>query len=362
MTKIFAFYLPQFHQIPENDSWWGEGFTEWTNVKKAKPLFSGHQQPLIPGELGYYNLETSETMKKQAKLAKDYGIDGFVFYHYWFGNAKTLLEKPILNFLNDSSIDIQFCICWANESWKGTWHGAAKNQLLQEQKYLGREDYKKHFQFLLPFFKDFRSLKINDKPVFQIYVPESIPDLDVYIETFNDLAKVNGLKGIYWMGVKSSDDFDPATFGIQGLVNVNLKSINRYHHKTLKGLVYRYLFSNPLIRKIAKWPKRIPYRVVRYCMEDFRASYSFDFYPLAVPNWDNTPRVKNEGTVYVGASPKAFRDHLKACLKQAKKNGDSEKNLVFIKSWNEWAEGNMLEPEAKYGLEYLEAVKEVKSE
>ncbi|MFC5190296.1 glycoside hydrolase family 99-like domain-containing protein [Algoriphagus aquatilis] len=359
---IFAYYLPQFHYISENDAWWGEGFTEWTNVKKAKSLFRGHRQPLIPGELGYYYLDTTVTMRRQAKLAKEHGIDGFVFYHYWFGNGKTLLEKPILNFLNDSTIDIQFCICWANESWRGTWHGTSKNQMLQEQMYLGEEDYKKHFEFLLPFFLDSRCIKISEMPVYQIYVPESIPDLEAYIQTFNQLAVSSGLKGIYWMGVKHSDEFIPSNYGIQGVVNNNLKRINQYHQKTLDGFFQRYILSNPLIRKLMKWPKRIPYQIVRHCLEDFRTEYPFDFYPLAIPNWDNSPRVGTEGTIYTGCSPKEFEKHLEACIQQSKRNNSPEKQFVFIKSWNEWAEGNILEPEAEFGFGYLEVIKELTSE
>lgn len=359
MSKVFAFYLPQFHIIPENDAWWGEGFTEWTNVRKAKPLFRGHRQPLIPGSLGYYSLNNSDTMVKQAEIAKTYGIDGFVFYHYWFGNGKMLLEKPLLNFLRSPFIDIQFCICWANESWKGTWHGAARNQLLQEQRYLGKEDYMAHFEFLKPFFLDSRSLKIDGMPVYQIYVPESIPNLKLYIDTFNQLAKSIGLKGIYWIGVKSSAHFSPGKFGIQGMVNSNLKHINKYHARSFQGWIYKYLFSNPLVRKFASWPKRIPYRIVRKCLEDFKADYPYDFYPLAIPNWDNTPRVGSEGTVHIGTSPKAFKVHFQSCLIQAKRNIQQDKQLVFIKSWNEWAEGNVLEPDSIHGLKYLEAVKQV---
>lgn len=359
--RIFSYYLPQFHQIPENDAWWGEGFTEWINVKKAKPLYRGHQQPLIPGDLGYYNLETTDTMKKQVNLAKDHGIDGFVFYHYWFGNGKTLLEKPILNFLNDSSIDIQFCICWANESWKGTWHGA-KGRMLLEQQYLGREDYEAHFQFLLPFFKDSRCLKIEDKPVYQIYVPESLPDWEVYKSTFEKLALENGLAGIYWIAVRSSNYFDPIKFGIQGVINSNLKNINKYHHVSLEGIYYRYILSNPVIRWIFKWPKRIPYSVVRRCLEDFKNKYTCDFYPLSIPNWDNTPRTKEDGTVYIGCSPIDFQGHLIACLNQLKSNSNTDKRIVFIKSWNEWAEGNILESEKKFGLGYLRVIKALISE
>lgn len=360
--RFFAYYLPQFHTVPENDAWWGHGFTEWTNVIKGSPLFRGHRQPLIPGSLGYYSLEDPIIMRRQANLAKSNHLDGFVFYHYWFGEGKYLLEKPLFHFLNDSTIDIQFCICWANESWKGTWHGASLNQMLQEQLYLGKEDYEKHFEFLLPFFKDSRCLKIKGMPVYQIYVPASIPDLEVYIDTFNKLSVEAGLKGIYWIGVKSSDSFSPSKYGIQGLVNSNLSKINQYHRRSLQGTYFRYFLSNPLIRKFMKWPKRIPYRIVRACLEDFKEKYLFDFFPLAIPNWDNTPRVNHEGTVYTSCSPKEFKKHLKSCIQQAKKNDSSEKELVFIKSWNEWAEGNILEPEEKFGLGYIEVIKQLRNE
>lgn len=360
MTKLFAFYLPQFHQVPENDIWWGEGFTEWTNVKKAKPLFLGHDQPIYPAELGYYDLVTSDIMHRQAQMARSFGVNGFVFYHYWFGDGKTLLEKPILNFLNDKSIDIEFCICWANESWKGTWHGASSKRMLQEQLYLGKEDYQKHFYFLLPFFKDSRSLKIDGEPVYQVYVPESIPDWDAYKKTFDTLAKEEGLKGIYWIAVKSSNSFEPIQFKINGIVNQNLVNINKYHKKNLKGLLYRYGFSNPIIRKIFKWPKRIPFSIIRNCLEDFKENYQSDFFPLAIPNWDNTPRTKENGTVYTDCFPQAFKKHLQACINQANKNIEIDKKIVFIKSWNEWAEGNILEPEVKNGFGYLEAIKTTK--
>lgn len=359
---IFSYYLPQFHSIPENDYWWGKGFTEWTNVRKARSLYSNHRQPLVPGLLGYYNLEDSGTIRNQVMLAKDNGVDGFVFYHYWFGEGKVLLEKPLLSFLKDATIDFQFCICWANESWKGTWHGAARNQLLQEQKYLGHEDYEAHFDFLLPFFEDARCLKIDDRPVYQIYVPESIPDLDLYIETFNQLARAAGLKGIYWMGVKCSKAFNPNRSGIQGLVNGNLKNINEYHHRAIEGIYHRYFLSNPFIRRILKWPRRIPFQIIRHCLEDFCSEYSYDFYPLAIPNWDNTPRVKQDGTVYTGCSPYEFKKHLKVCIEQSKRNSRSDKQIVFVKSWNEWAEGNILEPEGQFGLGYLQAIKELISE
>ncbi len=358
--KLFAYYLPQFHPTPENDLWWGKGFTEWTNVTKAKKLFPGHQQPNLPTDLGFYDLRVPEVMEQQAKMAKDHGVDGFVFYHYWFGNGKVMLDKPLQQFLQNPKVNIEFCMCWANESWKGTWHGAG-NRLLIEQKYLGEVDYKAHFNYLLPFFKDSRYLKIEGKPVFQIYIPESIPDLDLLLLTFNGEAKKNGMPGIYWIAVKSSHNLDLKHSGFDGLVNPNLMQINRYLTKSISGFFLRYGFNNPIIRRAFQLPKTMFFHSIRACLEDFKKNYFIDFFPLAIPNWDNTPRTKNLGTVYLQTNPKAFGEHLKACLKQARKN-PTDRQIVFIKSWNEWAEGNILEPDQKYGVRYLEAIKRIMNE
>ncbi|SIN80894.1 glycosyltransferase WbsX family protein [Algoriphagus halophilus] len=358
--KFFAYYLPQFHTIPENDGWWGKGFTEWTNVKKATPLFPGHKQPLFPGELGYYSLEDPDTLKLQASLAKSYGVDGFVFYHYWFGNGKTLLERPLQDFLKNTNVDIQFAMCWANESWKGTWHGAG-NRMLQEQLYPGKEDYIAHFEYLLPFFKDPRCLKIDGKSVFQVYVPESIPDLEVFVKTFDDQAKLAGLSGIYWIAVKTRANWSGLNSNFNGYVNSNLSNINQYHRKSGSGIFLRYFFNNPIVRNVLKWPKTIYYHTVRACLEDFKDQYLIDFFPLAIPNWDNTPRTKKNGTVYLNATPEAFEKHLKTCVIQASKLS-SDRQIVFVKSWNEWAEGNVLEPTKKHGRDYLEVIKKIKNE
>lgn len=358
--KIFSYYLPQFHQIPENDAWWGEGFTEWTNVKKAKPLFPFHNQPLVPGELGYYHLNNVDIMYRQADLAKNYGVDGFVFYHYWFGNGKVLLEKPLHNFLKEKKLDIKFCLCWANESWKGTWHGAG-NRMLQEQYYPGSNDYLNHFSYLLPFFKDHRHLMVENCPVFQVYIPESIPDLQVFMDVFETSARKNGFNGIYWIAVKSNPLWIGKDSRFQGMVNSNLSQINKYLTKRVSSLILRLGFNNPWIRGLLKLPKTIEYESVRTCLEDFSNSYNKDFFPLAIPNWDNTPRTKNEGTVYLRATPEAFQNHLYSCLLQASKL-PSDRQFVFVKSWNEWAEGNILEPTQKLGKAFLESVRKAKSQ
>lgn len=356
--KTFAYYLPQFHPTPENDAWWGEGFTEWTNVKKAIPLYPGHYQPRVPADLGYYDLRDSQTMVKQAELANQYGVDGFVFYHYWFGNGKQMLHQPLLDFLHNPEVSIQFCLCWANESWKGTWHGAG-NRMLIEQLYGDRHEYKRHFDYLLPFFKDPRSLKINGLPVLQIYVPQNIPNLAEFIDVFRSEALKNGLNGLYLMGVKSLPEWDFKKHGLDGVVFNNYVHINRYLTSSLVDLTIRLFLHQPTIRKMLKLPKILSYNAIRRCLEDFPVHNKNDWYPLANADWDNTPRAKHDGSVFWGASPKAFKRHFEQCLLQVLSR-NLEKQIVFVRAWNEWAEGNCLEPEKKYGNAYLVAISETK--
>lgn len=356
--KTFAYYLPQFHPTPENDLWWGEGFTEWTNVRKSTPLYPGHYQPKIPIDLGYYDLRDNQTMLRQAKIANDFGVNGFVFYHYWFGNGKQMLHKPVENFLIDSNIDVEFCLCWANESWKGTWHGAG-NRMLIEQKYGLEQDYKTHFNYLLPFFKDSRHLKINGLPVFQIYVPQNIPNLMTFVNVFKSEALKNGLGGIYLMGVKSHPNWDYQSNGLDGVVFNNYVNINKYLINDPIDFFIRYFLHNPYIRKLFKLPKLLRYSAVRRCLEDFPLSQDMNCYPLANSDWDNTPRAKHLGSVFLGATPEAFKNHLIKCFDNLV-NKDKDKQILFIRAWNEWAEGNCLEPELKYGNGYLKAIKEVK--
>lgn len=353
--KLLAFYLPQFHPIPENDEWWGKGFTEWTNVTKAKPLYPGHKQPKLPSELGFYDLRVPEVMKEQARLAKSHGVNGFAFYHYWFGNGKVLLDLPIQNLLNDPSIEIEYCLCWANESWRGTWHGA-ENRLLIQQEYPGEEDYIQHFNYLLPFFKDPRYLKIDKKPVLQVYRPESIPDLRMFLDTFNRLALKNGLAGIYFLAVRSTKVWNQIESGFDGFVFDNFSEINSYIKKSFSASIHRLVWNNPLIRKFLKLPKTIHYSTIRKCLEDFPKESQIDLFPLAQVNWDNTPRAKELGTVFLRESPSAFKKNLTVCIQRAEKNPNQRK-IVFIRAWNEWAEGNYLEPDQKNGRGYLEVIK-----
>ena len=199
-ARVLAYYLPQFHPIPENDEWWGKGFTEWTNVGKAKPLFPGHYQPHVPADLGYYDLRVPETREAQAQLAREYGVEGFVYWHYWFGNGKRLLERPFNEVLASGKPDFPFALAWANETWKGFWFGAdgSRNALI-EQMYPGDDDYINHFYTVLPAFKDRRYITCEGKPIFIIYHPTQMPEMLHFISLWQDLAKQNGLKGIYFI-------------------------------------------------------------------------------------------------------------------------------------------------------------------
>lgn len=366
--QFLAYYLPQFHPIPENDVWWGKGFTEWTNVKKAKPLFKGHYQPIEPGQLGYYNLlQTPNIQEKQAKLAKEHGIDGFIYYQYWFGD-KMLLEKPAEVMLKNKQIDIPFCFCWANETWKGIWHGLDNPEVLIEQAYNGIEGYSAYFNYLLPFFKDERYIKIDNKPMFHVYRFDDIPDLDLFIETFNSLAKQNGFNGIYFVATIASDDIINHN-SIYGKVGVDVFLKMRYglefwfSEKSIAGRVERKL--KRITRKLLK-SKHIDDRkkplVYDYKKGIKKLNIEFPhrkYIPCVFPNWDNAARSGKKAMIFENASPKTWELHLTSMLSNLKKHPENPQ-IIVIKSWNEWAEGNYLEPDQKFGLEWLEAVKRVK--
>ena len=199
LARVIAFYLPQFHPIPENDKWWGVGFTEWTNVSKAKPLFKGHYQPKIPSDLGFYDLRVSETQVAQAKMAADNGIEGFCYWHYWFA-GKRLLERPFNQVLKSGDPDFPFCLAWANYSWTGIWHGCP-DRILIEQSYPGLKDYESHFKALVQAFHDPRYMKIEGKPIFIVYYPPGLPQPNRFTDYWNELALKNGLPGIYFLGI-----------------------------------------------------------------------------------------------------------------------------------------------------------------
>lgn len=363
-VRTLAYYLPQFHPIPENDFWWEKGFTEWTNVAKAKPFFKGHYQPHYPADLGYYDLRVPEVREHQAEMAKAHGLEGFIYYHYWFGNGKTLLEKPLQEILKLKKPDFPFCLCWANENWKGAWFGEFTGKLLIEQTYPGREDYEDHFYYLLPAFKDERYIKVEGKPVFNVYMPLNLPDAKLFIDTFNTLAIKEGFPGMFLIASRCpllwnpvENDFDGvigsevATFKFRDLTN---KKRQRYSVKLIKH--YLRKVSNQKFFKPQQKPAVVEYAaVIDKLITDL--SFEYDYYPCVVPNWDNTPRAEANGLVFNNSTPELFGKHLQKAINKVK-HLPEQRRFVFIKSWNEWAEGNYLEPDQKFGYAYLEQLKQ----
>jgi hypothetical protein len=355
MIQLIAYYLPQFHPIKENNIWWGEGFTEWTNVAKAKPLFKDHYQPKIPANLGFYDLRCSETREAQADLAKKYGITGFCYWHYWFGNGRRLLERPFNEVIESGKPDFPFCLSWANHTWLNkTWSNnqVMKEEILIEQSYFGKDDYTHHFYSLLPAFKDKRYLKIDGKPIFVVYAPLEHPEMGKFIDIWQQLSIKNGLNGMYFIGhvrdYERIEDIMILGFDAVNVVRLNVVDIIRYTPTHFIQKIQQTYFHIPY---------RIPYKkaINFWCLEENKQETVF---PTIIPNWDHTPRSGSQGVVLTNSTPKLFKKHLSNVLEVIKRKADN-RQIAFIKSWNEWGEGNYLEPDLKYGVQYLEKIKEI---
>jgi hypothetical protein len=366
MNKIrpIAIYLPQYHPIPENDEWWGKGFTEWTNVTKAIPLFKGHKQPRYPADLGYYDLRVSETRELQAAMAKDYGIEGFCYYHYWFGNGKQLLNRPFDEVLDSGTPDFPFMLCWANETWKGVWFGAFQNKVLIEQKYPGIEDYEAHFQHLLKAFLDERYIKINGKPVFYVYKVTELPNAQEFVTTFRNCAERAGLPGIYLLAGRCPLDWNPGENGFDGVIGSEFaqmryakteqKSGNRSITNFLKKFIVKSAVN--LNMESRDTPLLIPYKTaINFLIT--KKFFDFDYFPCVIPNWDNTPRAGSKGMVLTDSTPELWAKHFQDGVEYTKNNKE-DRQFVFVKSWNEWAESNYLEPDSEFGYAYLKVIKD----
>ncbi len=358
-VKTIAFYLPQFHPVPENDAWWGKGFTEWTNVAKAKPMFPGHYQPHVPADLGFYDLRLPETRKAQADLAREYGISAFCYWHYWFGNGRRILERPFDEVLKSGEPDFPFCLAWANESWSGIWHGNPKT-VLMEQVYAGVEDYTAHFELLLPAFNDDRYFKVNGKPLFMVYKPLEIPDLSLFVNTFRELAAKHGLLGLHLVATNVMPDWDAAKHGFDALTPAShvkdeyLRSANKWVDFSRRVKTSRL---SPYYKKIFKRPARV-YRYADAIQEFDEFAADNIYYPTVIPNWDNSPRSGVNGFVLKDSTPALFGRALKNAKRLAEKY-DEDNQIIFIKSWNERAEGNHLEPDLKFGHQYLAELRRV---
>ena len=377
-ARIIALYLPQFHPIPENDRWWGPGFTEWTNVAKSKPLFRGHVQPRIPADLGFYDLRLAETREQQAILAREAGIEGFCYYHYWFGGGRQLLERPFNEVVASGKPDFPFCICWANHTWSNkTWNRKSAMQqdsILMEQTYPGTEDDIAHFNSLLPAFRDSRYMTVDGKLIFVIYDPLKFINIERFIETWRKLAEKNGLPGFHFVGMTPSTlTFRVAVDGSRQRVMPNLKSsakifkdvidlgfdsVNSFG-KRRGEMLYEGKWKNlakTILRHIGLPTGSIRYDYERTVRNYFAPEDSWEnVYPTILPQWDRTPRVSSWDGVYVNATPEKFEQHIRQALDLIK-NKEPEHRILFLKSWNEWGEGNYVEPDLQWGHGFLDAI------
>lgn len=344
--KIISMYLPQFHRVKENDEWWGEGFTDWTAAKSAEKLYEGHYQPRVPLNQNYYDLMQKETMQWQADLMKQYGVDAQCIYHYWFKGGRQILEKPAENLLQWPEIDMPFCFCWANATWARTWSRISSGNawastfesgersgsgILLEQSYGEVKDWREHFDYLLPFFKDGRYIKLENKPIFLIYSPGLVPCLHEMTDKWNLWAIENGFAGIYFIGSFSGKSSDLVLNGI----------LHLEPRRTLQML------------RSGSYPQRFDYNkslenVLAFFSDDSRSLYS------GFSGYDDTPRRGKGGNIFENQTPEIFQQFL---AKLIAKNIVNKNELIFINAWNEWGEGMYLEPDEKYGYAYLEAVK-----
>ncbi len=351
MAKYIAIYLPQFHPVPENNEWYGEGFTEWTNVARAKPLFRGHYQPQIPKDLGFYDLRLPESRRAQAELAKQYGIEAFCYWHYWFGNGKRILEMPYNETVKDKTISLPFCLAWANESWKRKlWDKNAKDETILEQTYPGEQDIINHFYSLIDGFKDPRYYRVDGKLLFLIYHPLDVEYIDQMIPIWRDLARKEGLNDFYFVGgdYECRDKEKIMQHGFNSIYDDNVMNI---HHQLslfnkLRLYVQRNYFHMPTV---FEYKDAIKYMIIP---ED----YDEDVIPMIAPNWDHSPRSGRKSRLFINSEPKYF-DQLLGYADSAVKNKKPEHQIVLIRAWNEWGEGNYLEPDIKYGRGYLDAIK-----
>lgn len=351
--EILAFYLPQYHPTPHNDEWWGEGFTEWTNVAKAKPLFHGHYQPKVPANLGFYDLRMPEVRDKQVSLAKEAGVTGFCYYHYWFGNGLQELELPFNEVVESGKPDFPFCLCWANETWyKKFWNKdgvVTDKQDLAIQTYPGKEDNYNHFLSLKKAFADHRYIRIDGKLLFVIYKPLLFEGVSEFITQWRYLAKENGLGDFCFAGYSTDIANEKGKIEELGFDVIISCRIRRYKKKGVKWLVRK------AVSYLTNIPERYDYKKV-YPTLIGEEEKKETIYPTIVPNWDHTPRSGNHGYLFTNSTPQLFEKHVEKVLSVVK-NKESKNQVCFLKSWNEWGEGNYIEPDLRYGKGFIYAIR-----
>jgi len=356
MIRSLALYLPQFHPVQENDEWWGKGFTEWTNVTKAKPLYRNHWQPRLPADLGFYDLRLAEAREAQAELAKSYGVYGFCYWHYWFAGRR-IIERPFTDVVQLKKPDFPFCIAWANQTWSGTWHGLSNKKILIEQTYPGREDFEKHFYSMLDAFTDKRYIEVNGNKLVFVFRPMDMPSPQLFTSTWQELAIKNNLKGFHFVGMHMPQDWDFKSYGYQAFSEAGPLLYKYDTSSVVINKLFHRLFNvdiQSVKRKKLKLPLVVPYKsYVDGYPENAKTPHE---YPMIYPGWDNTPRSGADGWLFENSTPELFRQ---LCVKAFKEteNKCAEEKIVLLKSWNEWAEGNYLEPDRVYGHQYLAAYK-----
>ena len=351
-ARVIAYYLPQYHPFPENDEWWGEGFTEWTNVARARRLFPGHDQPHIPADLGFYDLRMSEVREEQARLAREAGIEGFCYYEYWFGNGKRLMERPFEEVVASGKPDFPFCLAWANHSWyKKQWDPKSpqKDKLLIEQQYLGEKDYMEHFNTLLPAFRDKRYIRVEGKLFYVVYDALHFADVETFIKTWRRLASEHGLNDFYFVASDFNSEHRKEILAKGFDATHNVDHLNIYHTKNVLSKVMLTIGRKYLhIPMIYKYRDCIKYMINQDCCQR-------NVIPVVLPNWDHTPRSGTKGLVMTHAEPKYFKQLMMKAL-DAVKNKPEEERIIMLKSWNEWGEGNYMEPDLEYGHGYINAL------
>ena len=363
--KIISFYLPQFHPIPENDSWWGKGFTEWTNVARGKPLFPGHYQPHIPADLGFYDLRMDETRIAQAELASRHGVSGFCYYHYWF-NGKLLLERPFNEVLQSGRPDFPFSLCWANENWTRTWEGTER-EILMEQRY---ENYDPvgHMEWLEKAFANNRYILINGKPLFLVYRPDDIPKIREIIKIWRKFISEKGYPGIYICSVKNFkttlSDAESIALGFDAIVDFqpNPRDFPVLKWWNFARYILPRIFNQIILNLKAENILRLRPVVFVYDYELLalnamrKPKSKQKSFPCVVPGWDNTARKKVGATVIQNSDAGVYKKWLGNALERVL-DYPKEEQIVFVNAWNEWAEGCHLEPDLKNGKKFLEATR-----
>ena len=378
-ARVIAYYLPQFHPVDVNDKFWGKGFTEWTNVAKAKPVFKGHDQPRIPADLGFYDLRLQSVAEEQAKLAKEAGIEGFCYWHYWFGNGKEVLEMPMDRMVETGKPDYPFCIGWANHDWSTkTWtkdKSSLQSTMIFKQEYPGIEDHVAHFKRLLPAFSDKRYIKVDGKLLFLIFDIEHFVNPKEFKDLWNQLAKENGLPGFHFVamvGSLSSIDKKLISADLESVVEQNMNKARKYGFDALNSISQKYAeyktagkygkIFQAFLRKIlkGKYVEKYEYSQI---MKNYysKSDKEEDVYPQLLVGWDRSPRSGRNAIIYKNSNPTAFKEAAKHAI-MCVEHKTEEHRIIFLNSWNEWGEGAYMEPDLRYGKEFIKSLKEALEE